>query len=240
MNDLQKDKMYILIAGGFVVLIAGHFYAPWEDHTLDLLKEFFEEEDILSVKLMLTKVFFPLLMAYLEAAVFIAHYIKMSVGVIALLYVCIAFWFYIFVSISVERYIKKIEHTSLVQAYIENLCLENIAMYLANIVVYGLVKKLESIYNNQIIIIILIIVVYMITMWALLFFILYIMIWLMFIIAPIAIVFFCPLDQILSQIMGFFVIVLSQILWKKYVSKYFFYKLFKLFTLERLGDIYES
>lgn len=240
MNDLQKDRMYILIAGGFVVLIAGHFYAPWEDHTLDLLEEFWDEENILSMKLMLTRMLFPLLITYLEAAVFVAHYIKMNVGIVALLYVCSAFWIYILVSITVERYIKKAKHTSLVQAYIENLCLENIAMYLANLVVYESVKKLESIYNNQIVIVILIIVVYMITMWALLFFILYIMIWLIFIIAPIAIVFFCPLDQILSQIMGFFVIVLSQILWKKYVSKYFFYKLFKLFTLERLGEVYES
>lgn len=240
MNDLQKDKMYILVAGGFVVLIAGHFYAPWEDNTLDLLKEFFEEEDILSMKLIFIRAFFPLLMTYLEAAVFIAHYIKMNVGIIALLYVCVAFWFYIFVSITVERYIKKAEHTSLVQAYIENLCLENVAMYVANIVVYELIKKLESIYDNQIIIIILIIIVYIITMWALLFFILYIMIWLMFIIAPIAILFFLPVHLIVFQIMAFLVMVLVQILWQKYVSKFFFYKLFKVFTLERLGGFYES
>lgn len=236
MNSSIGCRTYVLLVGAFLIVVVEYFYAPWEKSTLKILELFTQTGLVFSIKLMLVKIFFPLLSTYVEATLFISHYIKINsdFSITTMAIVCTAFWSYIFASIITEKYHDLLveDGKNSLQSYIETLCLENILMYFANLFVYEIVKKMEEIKSDRAIIIMLITIIYVITMWTLLFFIIYLMIWLLVLITPTILIAVLPLNNIIMHILIFIALILLQVLWEKYFSIYFLDKLYNLLTLK--------
>ena len=232
MASSKNDKTIILIIGFIVVTIAGFFYAPWEGNAIEMMNIPADKEKIFPIALFLLKIFLPLINTCYESMFFILNYAKENDSVwMTIVFASIAILTYAGTSVLIEKYHDAIEgeYTSRFKIFIEILCLENMVMYIANLIVYFIIKILGNVNGDNIIIVIMAVLLGIVTMWLGICFVFYLQVWVIVSMGPASLIMQLPLNEKILQGLAVLCVLFIQVLWRDKLSKFFFNLMSKFF-----------
>ena len=163
---------------------------------------------------------------------FILNYAKENDSVwMTIVFASIAILPYAGTSVLIEKYHDAIEgeYTSRFEIFIEILCLENIVMYIANLIVYFIIKILGNVNGDNIIIVIMAVLLGIVTMWLGICFVFYLQVWVIVSMGSVSLIMQLPLNGKILQGLAVLCVLFIQVLWRDKLSKFFFNLMSKFF-----------
>ena len=102
-------------------------------------------------------------------------------------------------------------------------------MYIANLIVYFIIKILGNVNGDNIIIVIMAVLLGIVTMWLGICFVFYLQVWVIVSMGPASLIMQLPLNEKILQGLAVLCVLLIQVLWRDKLSKFFFNLMSKFF-----------